>query len=222
MKRLVIIGNGNGVLDSKKRDFIDSSDLVIRMNNIRIEGYEDFVGTKFDIYSCTPKYILQIDWTDEQRFADVERRYKEENLDEQFRDRYLETYKYPKIESTKLKEILISYTSHNGIVKRELTNHSEDKFPFARLPFSEKIKSCNFGTTFKHTTGFKTIRYCLEHYKDYEKFITGFDFYLSSGWYWDKEPWPKRHTINEGSDHCYNLEKERVNQLIKDGVINEI
>ena len=63
---ICIIGNGEDVLEHKHGDFIDSCDHVIRFNHCITEGYEQWVGTKLDIY-CSP-YL----WCLERGVRDVE------------------------------------------------------------------------------------------------------------------------------------------------------
>ena len=45
-KKLLIIGNSPSLLKEKRKDEIDNFDLVFRINNFRIKGFEDYVGTK--------------------------------------------------------------------------------------------------------------------------------------------------------------------------------
>lgn len=48
-KRVAIVGGGPSALDSS-RGFIDSHDVVVRVNNYRMRGYEDRVGSRTDVY----------------------------------------------------------------------------------------------------------------------------------------------------------------------------
>lgn len=45
-KRLLIIGNSPLLLDKKRKNEINDYDLVFRINNFKLSGFEDFVGTK--------------------------------------------------------------------------------------------------------------------------------------------------------------------------------
>lgn len=229
--RLSIIGCGAGVLETKKKDFIDSSDLVVRINNFKLKGYEDYVGTKTDIYSCAPKFIHSIDKTEDERIKGCISRYEEELANHSelgpHKDLYVKVYTHPEINSNQMKEILLSYLPGNTIIKSEKEQYPNDPFPFARLPFSSKLKICNFGTMFQHTTGFRTILHCLKTYSDYEIFVTGFDFFLSSGWYWDLNPrwWNGQHVSVAGNvdiKHAFHLESERLKQMIKKDQVKEI
>jgi len=48
-KRVVIVCNGESVLQKKNGKFIDSFDRIIRIGKYTIKGYEDMVGSKDDI-----------------------------------------------------------------------------------------------------------------------------------------------------------------------------
>ena len=50
MKKILLVGNGSSMLDNKRKDLIDSYDTVVRFNSYKIEGYEEYVGTKTDIW----------------------------------------------------------------------------------------------------------------------------------------------------------------------------
>jgi len=230
MKRLVIVGCGADVLSSNKKDFIDSADLVVRVNNFKIKEYEDFVGTKTDIYSCAPKFMKSIDKTEEERIKGCVDRFEEECKNfptlKDHKEQYIKIYTHPEIDSSKMKEVILSYLPGNTIIKAQQELHPNDKFPFEYLPFSSKIKIANFGTTFQHTTGWRTIRYCVKNYEDHEIFITGFDFFLKSGWYWDVgSPWTKQHTNQTGAtdiEHAFHLENKLLQQMVDNGQVSYI
>jgi hypothetical protein len=62
MKKILLVGNGSSMLDSKRKDLIDSYDTVVRFNSYKIEGYEEYVGTKTDIwFTCNMLHINEID-----------------------------------------------------------------------------------------------------------------------------------------------------------------
>ena len=48
--KVVVVGNGESVLNHTYGDFIDKCDRVIRINKFVINGYEKHVGSKLDIY----------------------------------------------------------------------------------------------------------------------------------------------------------------------------
>ena len=48
-KRVVVMGSAPSVLNNNGKD-IDNYDLVVRVNNFKIKGYEEKVGTRIDIF----------------------------------------------------------------------------------------------------------------------------------------------------------------------------
>ena len=52
MKKVLVIGNGSSCLKKKIGDQIDNEfDIVIRLNDYVINGYEQYIGTREDIWS---------------------------------------------------------------------------------------------------------------------------------------------------------------------------
>lgn len=49
--KAIFVSNSPIVLEKKLGSIIDTYDIVIRCNNFEIEGYEEYVGTKTDIWS---------------------------------------------------------------------------------------------------------------------------------------------------------------------------
>ena len=49
-KSILIIGNGQSILNSKFKNQIDNFDTVARINNYKISDYEPFIGSKTDIW----------------------------------------------------------------------------------------------------------------------------------------------------------------------------
>lgn len=49
---VVVVGNGSNLLQHKRGEVIDSFDTVVRMGSYRTDGYEEYIGTKTDIF-CT-------------------------------------------------------------------------------------------------------------------------------------------------------------------------
>jgi hypothetical protein len=48
LQKIILVGNGKTVLNSKRGSIIDRFDVVARFNSYVIAGYEDFVGTRTD------------------------------------------------------------------------------------------------------------------------------------------------------------------------------
>ena len=178
MKRLIIIGNGKGAIQVEKKEFIDKSDLVIRINSFKINGYENYVGTKTDICSCSPTDLKLIGTSDEfrnnlcnesfQKFFikyNVNKLFKIDEIDK-LKISYFNIYKFPNVEPDKLKNILYLWTN--------------DKSTIQSYSFCEKIIIWNTNFDQNYTTGFRTILYYLHHFKNYEIYITGFDSFFTS------------------------------------------
>lgn len=49
--RIGVIGNGPSAVQSADGEFIDSLDLVVRINNFRTKGFERFVGEKTTVWA---------------------------------------------------------------------------------------------------------------------------------------------------------------------------
>jgi hypothetical protein len=220
MSRIVIIGNGKKALNSKKKEFIDES-IVIRMNNFKTVGFEEYVGTRTDIYSCAPRYIEFIDLTDEQRsdickqnLKDSLVRYKHGFTEQEIEERkesFFRIHTPPKVESAKLSKILFLFTN--------------DKSKIQSYPFTEKIRVSDVEFDQNYSTGLRTILYCLSHFKTNEIFITGFDNFLLSGWYWDDKfniADKYIRTANYTDGHPYLVERQMMKELIRNKTITEI
>ena len=50
MNEVVLIGNGPSAVKEKLGSVIDTFETVVRFNTYRIDGFEDYVGTKTDIW----------------------------------------------------------------------------------------------------------------------------------------------------------------------------
>jgi hypothetical protein len=62
MKKVFIIGNGPSATAVKRGALIDAADVVVRINDFKTEGYEEFVGSKTDIlFTCRlNEYMLTL------------------------------------------------------------------------------------------------------------------------------------------------------------------
>ena len=58
--KILIIGNGSSVLSQKLGDKINEISIIARINNYQINGYEDYIGSKTDIWinGANSKLIL--------------------------------------------------------------------------------------------------------------------------------------------------------------------
>jgi len=62
---IIIVGNGPSILNAKRGKLIDSFKTVIRINDYILKGYEEFTGTKTDIWAMdTRNFWLYDQWLD--------------------------------------------------------------------------------------------------------------------------------------------------------------
>lgn len=50
--KIAVVGNSPIVLEKEWGSFIDSHDIIVRCNMAKIEGYENFVGSRTDVRFC--------------------------------------------------------------------------------------------------------------------------------------------------------------------------
>ena len=59
--KVILVGNGTSVLDYKYGCLIDSFDIVVRFNDFRIKGFEEYVGKKTDCWvTCGDAHLEEI------------------------------------------------------------------------------------------------------------------------------------------------------------------
>ena len=51
--KVIIVGNSPTVLNNELGDYIDSHDIVIRINKCTTKGFEKYIGSKIDIWATT-------------------------------------------------------------------------------------------------------------------------------------------------------------------------
>lgn len=56
---VVLVGNGTSVLDKKLGNLIDSFDFVVRFNDFKITGFEEYVGKKTDCWFTCGDYHIR-------------------------------------------------------------------------------------------------------------------------------------------------------------------
>lgn len=62
MENIVLIGNGPSSTSQKLGDIINSFDIVVRFNNFILSGYEEFIGTKTDIWAVNLGFVDENRW----------------------------------------------------------------------------------------------------------------------------------------------------------------
>jgi hypothetical protein len=158
----IVVGNASSMLEHKNGKIIDNFDKVIRLNKFVIKGFEDYVGTKTDIY-CSKwlnmSYNLDIVklieniwlpypkpprwWTTNGNFKEVA---------QEQHDRYIEKFN--------IKNITYLNEDH--------TKEMEDVFKNVCQP----------------STGLISLMIGIQELKEYNIYYTGFDNF-STGWYWN-------------------------------------
>jgi hypothetical protein len=191
---LLIVGNGEGVLEKQNGKVIDSFDTVVRLGRYVTEGYEKYVGEKTDIIST-------IFWK-----LDLDRLKKSKvilsvpiNLQESFKESEL----YISNEYKDYKDNII-YVNNESDIK------GLEKMYTDILPPFEGIDKVNF------SLGYKTIYFLRKLYPGKKIYTTGFDFFKTS-WYWKKD-----HNRDDSNMHPYIWERLWYSKMKKIGEINEL
>lgn len=203
-KSIIVIGNGSSLIDSSLGNKIDEFDEVIRINDFRIFGYEDDVGTKTDIW-CTynPKNKVE--------------KLIRSHIDHGF------TIDDLKNITKGIKEIW--YVSWNP---ENLMNSWKHNKSFKQLDIYNRIKRhqsiTNSKKLRKHipvpSTGFMLLWLLTQMYD--KIYIAGFDFAGATDSNLVYHHYYKTITLEQESKkriHTPNKEYEYVKDLIKDGKI---
>lgn len=57
-KNVITVGNAGNIINGKNGKFIDSADFVVRMGNCATRGYEEYIGSKTDMYRVSWDRLL--------------------------------------------------------------------------------------------------------------------------------------------------------------------
>jgi hypothetical protein len=183
--RVLVIGNSTAILDHDLGKTIDNFDVVIRINDFKIEGFEDKIGTKVNYWSTS--FSPAIDIRDVSDFdgiitSNVSQRHSV------FMDRILRI-----VPKTDLNKVNIISDRDLSKLKKEIGYSDAKKWP---------------------TTGMLSIWSALNTFKDSEIYIHGFNFFKDSGkyvsHYWNET---KKEGYTQHHDHV--LEEKYVNKLLK-------
>jgi len=194
MSSIIIVGNGEGVLDKKNGDLIDSFETVVRLGRYVTDGFEDFVGSKTDIIST-------IYWK-----LDIDRLAKTKvilNVPLHLQANFLESEEY-------IEDTLSSYKSNIIYLNKEEDKEQLIKEYTDILPPFRDIQNINF------SLGFKTLFFIKKLFPEKKIFTTGFDFF-KTGWYWDVN-----HNRDDTNMHPYTWERLWYARMKSMGNINEI
>lgn len=160
MKKLVIIGNGTGVLRAFNGQFIDQCDRIIRMNDFVIKGYEKHVGTRVDIFACGPQHVLS-------RKEDSLKNINEFWFPFPFPRKG--DARYDSYQQAMEKLPVTSRVCHLAQSEMEILENEQKQM-------GDLAKWCP-------STGYRALEMALIQFPKYEIFLTGIDFF-QGGWYW--------------------------------------
>lgn len=183
--KVVVVGNAASTLSKTNGKLIDSFDVVVRMNKYKTFSYEDYVGSKTDIY-CSKWLNMKDNINNIKEYKELWLPYPEPphwwnsrgNFNEYTREECKEL-------ANRYKATTIKYLSKKGT----------EEF--------DKI----FERTCHPSTGLICLEMAIEQFPSSKIYYTGFDAF-SSGWYWE----PQRNcTINMKNSILF--EKVFINHL---------
>lgn len=202
-KSLIVVGNSSNVLHKKNGTKIDSFDYVVRMGSCQINGYEDYVGTKTDLYRSSwdrmfellqdtlypvknnivakkflflePDYdVFHESIIDANNIALKKLFYKKKFVEHRFYDLLSHSMPERILHDYFLKFINILYQTHDVAY---MSIHQ-------RIDIFKKLNNVlQLKNVFLPSGGLCTLLYVLDTYKDYSIWITGFDGFQTK-YYW--------------------------------------
>jgi hypothetical protein len=223
-KNLIIVGNGGNSLKSKNGNFIDNCDVVIRVKSFIIEGFEDYVGTKTDIWSTKwfsylespfknkinfDKTKLWIPILDPNRLSENEsiNKINEYIFKNNFRSREFEVKQH---------NDLINQIGYDNV---HLLKDDEFKEIIKILQItSDTIHTKSGINVFHPTTYLLSIFLSLKRFPNHNIHITGFDSF-KNGYYWNLN---ENKKYSKSWPHYYDREELYIKKLIYSNTINLI
>jgi hypothetical protein len=224
--KICIVGNGASALSKHNGNFIDSCEYVVRIKNFKTKGFENFVGTKTNIFSS--KWFCWFDriTNDPLKFEflkDVKTllfMFPDERTEETKPDRNEYVNLYQKLQlKNELPYPLSGWSDHEALLEKfDLKNKQILYFSTENVKelccdilkidkINYLIAKKNRQTLIEPTCGIRTIFKILKQFPTSEIFLTGFDGFKTS-WYWDPD-----HKIN--ISHHYLPERMYLTYLKK-------
>ena len=221
--KVCVVGNGASALNNKNGKFIDTCDVVIRMKHFELDGYTDYVGSKTDIYSSR-----WFSWTD--AFRNKPEKWKDiiNGVSEywfMFCDPYMSYTPDTQYVSNYIEYVFKNDVAEkNGNVSVHEKNISKFNLSIEKIKYMPYNVICelagelNLPTDIIHdkynnngiiepSAGVRTLAMALDRFEK-NIYITGFDSFLNSSWYWDPN-----HPVNQ-SCHCYTREHLYIKKLL--------
>lgn len=207
-KRIVIVGNGGSTLDHKNGNFIDDSDIVIRIKKFTTEGFEPFVGSKTNIwitkwFCYKPIQVKKIWLPFLDPTCDISsypiRLMNEFIFKNQFDDRVADLCKHDKYVNE------IGRNNIEFLQESELLKCVSD----LRLPYQQVYTKSGINV-YHPTTYLLSIFLALERFPDHRVYITGCDNF-QKGYYWNLN---ETKRMNKTWPHQYEKERLFLKKLI--------
>jgi hypothetical protein len=213
-KRIVIVGNGGSSINNKNGDFIDNSDIVLRIKQFTTKGFEEYVGSKTSIWFTKwfsyKKTSIQNIWVP---FINPDVDINNNNIKLINDSLFLNQFN----------NRIIDYNKHHNYIKEiginNITFLSEYELHKCLTELDikyEPIYTKSGANVFHPTTYLLSIFLCLERYSNYKIYITGFDGF-ERGYYWNLNETKK---IDKTWPHQYEKEKLYIKKLIYTNKIN--
>jgi len=227
--KVAVIGNGD--ISGNHGSFIDSCDKVIRMKQYVTKGYEQCVGTKIDIYASkwfswfdnfkpySPKDMSHVMDVDQYWFM-----FCNPYEQHQCTDAYTREYvKYslkndnPKKDGSILKheEYIKSFNIDIERIEYYPAHLISELSSKLKLPSETIQDKKGIDVIIEPSVGIRVLHKTIHDYPESKIYISGFDCFLKSSWYWDSD-----HIIN--NDHKYMNEWIYLRTLIKQGKLTDI
>lgn len=162
--KISVIGNGECVKTKRVGSDIDSCDRVVRINKFVVDGYEEFVGSRLDIY-CSKWHKIM---------------FREPEFISRHNEFWFPHPEPPTQWGSPGGTGTITTSQHEQ--NKNILNINDDKIKFLPTPAIELLD-----TKFKlaePSVGIVALVMARYLYPEAEIYVTGFDG-LSSGWYWD-------------------------------------
>lgn len=218
--KITIVGNGQCALNKKNGEFINKCDKVVRIKNFKINGFEEYVGNKINIFSSkwfswfdrNTNEPLQFDFLNEiekfifmffdpnkdldnnqlSNYSDYVRFYNKLQLKNEFPS----PIGSKSLHNEKIKEYGIDFGKIEYMTPEEIHDLTYNLLKIKNDYFRKDV---SFESLIEPTVGIRTIYKILKMYPEEEIFITGFDGFQTS-WYWQTD-----HKINNA--HFYLNER---------------
>lgn len=197
MHKVVLVGNSGEAINSECGGLIDSFDVVIRMNDFALYGYERFVGFKTDIIVCAFSGDNKI--CDVKNYPSYPTRHIAKTA-EVWSARFFDPSLDPRAsQRKKLCENLVGHSK----VKQPTIDQWNRALENAYANFWRKQPS----------TGLIAIEMAIEEYSSSEIYLYGFDFSVEKTHYFDKDYLDKDYP-GDKCGHNWKGEVEYIKQLI--------